>query len=487
MTMMTVSPGKAQEDTESGRADPLHDARRAVTIVANRLPVREDGQGGWSISPGGLVSALTPIVRDGEGTWLGWSGVIGGEGGALSVDGLNLIDVPMSEEDHEQYYCRFSNQVLWPLFHDGVRQPPFSEEAWEGYKRVNQRFAQATCDITPRGGCVWIHDYHLLMMPRYLRRLRPDIKIGLFLHIPIPPAELFAMIPWREQLTGSLLKADLIGTQTPIDAAHMRSILSESPRYHEQGGAREHSVEIDAFPISIDSEKFIKAARSAEGSGRVSRLRQNLANNRCIYLGVDRLDYTKGIDLRLQAFEQALEQGDLDPYRVCFVQVAVPSRETVTDYQEISEKVDMLVGRINGRFGGINGPVVHYIKESLGFDYLVDLYRAADVMVVTPLRDGMNLVAKEYVATRYDESGELILSEFAGTAHEFTEATIVNPHDQRGLADALSRAFTQRGSQENRGVMRTLHDRVREFEVHRWANRFIGTLQNTADGFAVPR
>ncbi len=482
MSTMTVSHAPVkQEEPRGGSAEALDDFRNTITVVANRLPVHEGEDGRYRISPGGLVSALTPIVREASGNWLGWSGKIGAEGGPLHIDDLNLIDIPMSEQDYEEYYCQFSNQVLWPLFHDGVRQPPFSETGWEGYKRVNERFARATAEIVPEKGCVWIQDYHLLLMPGMLRQLRPDLQIGLFLHIPLPPAELFATIPWREQLVGSMLQADLIGTQTPIDATHLRAILTEQSHYHDEGeSSAEPGVEIDAFPISIESSKFDKAARAAEVSGRVEELGRRLANGRCIYLGVDRLDYTKGIDLRLLAFEQALEQGDLDPAKVCFVQVAVPSRETVTDYKEIGEKVDMLVGRINGRFGGINGPVVHYIKESLDFEYLIDLYRAADVMVVTPVRDGMNLVAKEFVATRYDATGELILSEFAGTAHEFTRATIVNPHDQRGLAEALSSAYTRRGSQDNRLAMRAMHEQVMEFQVRRWARSFIQRLQAAA-------
>jgi len=451
-------------------------ADTSIIVVANRLPVREE-EGRWCLSPGGLVSALTPIVRNSSGIWLGWSGKINEEGGRVHVDELNLIDIPMSERDYDEYYCEFSNQVLWPLFHDRIRQPPFSERGWEGYLRVNKRFAQATAEIAPEKGCVWLQDYHLLLVPGLLKQMRPDLQIGLFLHIPIPPNELFATIPWRDQLTGSLLKADLIGTQTPIDAMHMRAILCEHKHFHDDEIQRPLSVEIDAFPISIDSTKFLKAAKESEATGRVSFLRQELANNRRIYLGVDRLDYTKGIDLRLLAFEQALEQGYLDPAQVCFVQVAVPSRGGVSDYQEISEKVDMLVGRINGRFGGIRGPVVHYIKESIDFAGLVDLYRSADVMVVTPVRDGMNLVAKEYIATRYDATGELILSEFAGAAHELTQATIVNPHDQRALTKAMAEAYDRQGSGSHAHAMQTLHDQVLEFDVNRWAKEFTRRLE----------
>ncbi|GAB4515979.1 MAG: trehalose-6-phosphate synthase [Phycisphaerales bacterium] len=455
-----------------------------VTIVANRLPVRIDEDGSHAISPGGLVSALMPVVRDGGGTWIGWLGTPGDpdvDPDGFVVDGLALRPVPLSEQDIELYYQRFANETLWPLFHDGVRTPDFDADAWEHYVKVNERFARIAAEETERDGVVWVHDYHLLMVPELLKKMRPDIRVGVFLHIPIPPGELFATLPWRQEILLSLASADLVGTQTRVDAENLsRTLLRPSLAGAVDPAIAMHKPKVMAFPISIDSLKYRDAAVETVESGEADELKESFGSGRTLFLGVDRLDYTKGIDKRLEAFEYALEHGMLDPARCAFVQVAVPSRDILPEYQDINDRVDALVGRINGRFGGVAHTVVYYIKRALPFTRLIPLYRAADVMVVTPVRDGMNLVAKEYLATRFDGTGELILSEFAGAARQLSGATLINPYDVTALADALVDAYTRSRETGGHPATSDMHHHVMEHDVHEWAASFLDVLQGDA-------
>lgn len=455
----------------------------AVTLVANRLPVRRGEDGEWAVSPGGLVSALVPVVRRGGSRWIGWSGNADEDPGSFEVGGLRLTGVPLSQREIDLYYGRFSNETLWPLFHDGVRAPTYCEEAWKAYVEVNDRFARLAAEATPRGGTVWMQDYHLLMAPALLRRRRPDVRIGLFLHIPVPPGELLATMPWREEILASLGASDLVGTQTEIDAEHLRRALERPGMV--AGQSSRVRTEVRSFPISIDSAKFLEGARLADETGRTAEVREKLGIERTIFVGVDRLDYTKGIDRRLEAYERALEEGRIDAKRCRMVQVAVPSREEVSHYEENADRVDALVGRINGRFGGIAEAPVHYLKGSIPQDELIPLYRAADVMLVTPVRDGMNLVAKEYVATRYDGTGELVLSEFAGCAQEFRGATLVNPYDTGQLAAAIGSAYARRAAGRRSRAMAEMHDHVISHDVHRWAATFLEALSGAADRHAA--
>jgi trehalose-6-phosphate synthase len=426
-------------------------------------------------------------MRSNDGVWIGWDGRIDGEGDragtAMDHDGLRLVRMSLSRKEHNGYYRAVANEMIWPLFHDGVRHPSYDADPWESYRRVNCRFADAAAAHTPEGGLVWVHDYHLLLVPGMLRAERPDVRIGLFIHIPVPPRELFATLPWRDEITRSLCSADLIGTQTADDATHMRDCLSCPDPTGQRAAPTVHSPTVDAFPISIDARRFHSAARQAEADGSARAMRERMAGKRTtLLLGVDRLDYTKGIDKRLEAFELVLRRGEIDPEAVRFVQVAVPSREAVADYKDISERVDGLVGRINGVYGGLDGPVVHYVKSGLAEGDLVPLYRAADVMVVTPMRDGMNLVAKEYVASRYDHTGELILSEFAGAVHELGDATIVNPHDVEATADALAGACRRHALGDASGLpaMKRMHAQVMEHDVHEWSAAFLDRLKADA-------
>ncbi len=478
-----IPPAANGSPAPATNRSPEAAAERPLTIVANRLPVHLDDDGRWQLSPGGLVTAMTPVLRRFGGTWLGWSGRPDSEGGPIEVDGLHLHDVPLSASEVERYYVDTANGILWPLFHDAVRSPEYDADAWEIYRTVNRRFAEQAAAVTPEGGTVWIHDYHLLLMPGFLRALRPEVAIGLFLHIPVPPGELFATLPWRDEIVDSLMSASLVGTQTAIDAANLRAAIARPGPSERRDAERLRDVAIEAFPISIESRRFRDAALEAESSGRVAGLRERFGEDRTILLGVDRLDYTKGIDRRLEAFESALASGRIDPDRVCFIQVCVPSRDSATHYPEINARVDRLAGRINGRFSTLGRPVLEYTRRPVGMEDLIPLYRLADVMVVTPFRDGMNLVAKEYVACRAFGKGELILSEFAGAAHELREATIVNPHDIDAVTDALVAAWERHQAGETAPGMAAMHRHVMDHDVDRWARSFVDRLAtNTAGG-----
>ncbi|MDQ4119296.1 MAG: trehalose-6-phosphate synthase [Actinomycetota bacterium] len=455
-----------------------------LVVVANRLPVDleqlPDGSTRWKRSPGGLVTALEPMLRAREGAWVGWPGVPDTEVEPFVDDGLTLHPVRLSAEEIADYYEGFSNATLWPLYHDVVATPAFHRHWWRAYTRVNQRFAEEVADVAARGGTVWVQDYQLQLVPGMLRELRPDLKIGFFLHIPFPPVELFRQLPWRTRIMEGLLGADVIGFHTDGGVRNFQWLATElagasedsDPEVVHVGGRR---VRLGAFPISIDSSKLDALARADKTVERAAELRRELGNPRRIVLGVDRLDYTKGIDVRLRAFHELLEEGRITIDDAVMIQLATPSRERVEHYREMRDDIELSVGRTNGEYARVGHPAVHYLHQSLPRDELAAFYLAADVMLVTPLRDGMNLVAKEYVACRFDEDGALVLSEFAGAAIELTSALLVNPHDTDGVKEALYAALTM--NDEERGKrMRSLRAQVMHHDVDRWARSFLEAL-----------
>jgi len=455
--------------------------RSQIVILANRLPIhqaRQAGQMAWETSPGGLVTALTPILREHPSTWIGWIGAAGEAPEPFVHNGTQQVAIPLSREEVRAYYVGFANRTIWPLYHDAVRPPEFQRPWWHAYAAINRRFAEAAAESAAEKGIVWVHDYHLQLVPAMLRRLRPDLRIGFFLHIPFPPPELFAQIPWRRQILEGLLGADVIGFQTRRGAANFAQLVR---RFTDATGTREalvhegRNIRAASFPISIDVRQVEEIARSPEAEERQRTHRERLGHERLILLGVDRLDYTKGIDIRLHAFQELLRSGRLSADRAVLVQVAVPSRERVAEYREQRARVAQLVGEINGEFGDVGRFPVHYLHRGLPPDELIGLYRAADVMLVTPLRDGMNLVAKEYVASRIDERGALVLSEFTGAAHELTSAVLVNPHDIDDVESAIERAYHMPlGEQARR--MRALRRAVQRNDVFHWAQTFFDSL-----------
>jgi trehalose 6-phosphate synthase len=451
-------------------------------VVANRLPVDRvagpNGTASWRRSPGGLVSAIAPVMRNRKGVWLGWAGVTDQKLDPFTEDGMDLVPIPQSANEVALFYEGFSNATLWPLYHDVIAAPVYKRTYWDAYVRVNQRFAEAAAEAAAPGALVWVQDYQLQLVPAMLRALRPDLRIGFFLHIPFPPLELFQQLPWRRQIIEGLLGADLVGFQQPGAAANFLRLARRHHGVRVQGSFAEvagRTVRAHAFPISVDVNELADLVSRPKVWRRAGELRNDLGAPK-IMLGVDRLDYTKGISQRLQAFGELLRDGDLKPGEAVFVQIATPSRERVEQYRLLRDEIEQQVGRINGEYASIGSPVIHYMHSSYDRDELTALYLAADVMVVTPLRDGMNLVAKEYVATRQDLHGALVLSEFAGAADELKQAYLVNPYDIDGLKLALLAALRADPAQQARR-MRAMRRQVTTHDVDRWALEFLAALE----------
>ncbi|MEE8143369.1 MAG: trehalose-6-phosphate synthase [Planctomycetota bacterium] len=447
-----------------------------LVVVANRLPVNRVRRGAaaeWETSPGGLVSALRAVLLKQGVTWVGWTGIEGRSPKPFQHDGILHHPVPLSNAEVEGYYRNFSNRTLWPLYHDAVRPPEYHRHWWRPYVEVNRRFADAVARVLPRGGTAWVHDYHLQLVPEMLRKLRPDAEISFFLHIPFPPIELFAQIPWRHEILKGLLGADLVGFQTRLGAqnfARLARRFAGAQGTDQQLTSDNHDCFVQNIPISIDTERFQELARTPEVQDHAEELQHRFGADRRILLGVDRLDYTKGIDIRLRAFESLLQSQPKMAEKTVFIQVVVPSRKWVPEYQEIRMRIEQLVGQINGSFGEPGRVPVHYMFRNLLPKELVSYYIAADVMVVTPLRDGMNLVAKEYVACRLNNTGVLILSEFTGAARELKQSLQVNPHDIDGLASTFQHALTLAPAECSRR-MSSLRRVIMNNDVFQWADR----------------
>jgi len=465
-------------------------------LVANRLPIDmellPDGSTTWKRSPGGLVTALEPLLRKQRGAWIGWPGIVDGPTEPFIEEGLQLYPVRLSADDVAEYYEGFSNATLWPLYHDVIVKPVYHREWWDRYVEVNQRFALACSRAAAEGATVWVQDYQLQLVPKMLRTLRPDLTIGFFLHIPFPPVELFMQIPWRAEIIDGLLGADLVGfhlaggaenflflSRQLAGAQASRAAVGVRSRFGEvRHGSR--TTKVGAFPISIDSAELDRHARSRDIRRRAKQIRAELGNPRRIMLGVDRLDYTKGIDVRLRAFSELLAEGRVKGEDTVFIQLATPSRERVEGYRILRNEVEQQVGHINGEYGEVGHPVVHYLHRPVPRDELIAYFVAADVMLVTPLRDGMNLVAKEYVACRSDLGGALVLSEFTGAAAELRQAYLTNPHDLEGVKDVIETALNQTG-EEGRRRMRSMRRQVLAHDLDRWARAFLDALADTRD------
>jgi trehalose 6-phosphate synthase len=465
-----------------------------LVIVANRLPVDRvelpDGSAGWRRSPGGLVSALDPVMRSNDGVWIGWPG--GTEQGLepFEDDGLKLVPVSLTAQEVEEFYEGLSNATLWPIYHDVIAKPEFHREWWDSYVTVNRRFAEKAVQVAEEGATVWVHDYQLQLVPAMLREMRPDLRIGFYLHIPFPPAELFAQLPWRRQILEGLLGADLVGFQMAGGAANFVRLV------RQRVGHKTHrdliylpdgrTVRAAAFPISIDTAGFEALAREESVEERAKEIRTAVGDPRKVFLGIDRLDYTKGIHARLRAFAELIEDGHIDVDDAVFVQVATPSRERVEQYRILRDEIDRLVGHVNGDLGRIGRPAIHYLHSSYPREEMAALYRAADIMVVTPYRDGMNLVAKEYVACRYDDDGALVLSEFAGAADELRQAWLVNPYDINGMKAALLDAYHAPHKDVSRR-MKAMRKTVRRRDVAAWASTFLDGLSDVSPHTKSPR
>lgn len=458
-------------------------------VVANRLPVdriadaEADDEGAWRRSPGGLVTALEPVMRKAEGAWVGWAGQPDLALEPFEFEGSHLVPVTLTADDVENYYEGFSNDTIWPLYHDVIAAPRYKRQWWDAYVKVNQRFADAAAAVAAESATVWVQDYQLQLVPRMLREARPDLTIGYFHHIPFPAYGLYSQLPWRRQVLEGLLGADVIGFQRVADAGNFARAVRRQLRYETKasgisvpdgtGGSR--TALAKAFPISIDADSYIELAHRPDIRARAAEIRESLGNPKKILLGVDRLDYTKGIRHRLKAFGELLEDGHVSVDDVTLVQVASPSRERVEAYVQLRDEIELTVGRINGDYDTMGHTAIRYLHQAYPREEMVALFLAADVMLVTALRDGMNLVAKEYVASRVDNRGVLLLSEFAGAADELGSAILINPHDIDGLKDAIMRAVEMPAAEQGRR-MRALRRRVREHDVEDWSKDFLDAL-----------
>ena len=481
-------------------------------VVANRLPVdrvQSGDQVEWKPSPGGLVTALKPVLQSREGAWVGWPGCIDevnvSEMPSVKEAGVRMLPVNLDAGDHELFYEGFSNATLWPLYHDLIVSPNFNKAFWERYREVNQRFAEAVADEAAEGATVWVQDYQLHLVPGELRSKRPDLCIGFFLHIPFPAPELFRQLPWRREILRGTLGADVVGFHTADGAINFLDTLQAlgedvsylhaedehtfvrgarlpqpgdivgTVRVEDHDGAT-REVKVGVFPISIDAAHVNTTAMSPEVMARTEKLRTQLGNPKLLLAGVDRMDYTKGITHRLETLEDLLDSGELKAQDVVMVQVATPSRERLEDYQRVREEVERIVSRINGNHGSLGRPVVHYTHAGLPFEDITALYSAADILLVTALKDGMNLVAKEYVACHSDGSGALVLSEFTGAATQLTQAYLCNPHDPESTAAAVLHAVND-DPNSRRQRMLNMWEQVRTHDVNRWAESFLRQLQ----------
>ena len=453
--------------------------KRPLVIAANRLPVALNSDGEWETSPGGLVRALLPIVQGSQGAWVGWTGQADSSADIIHADGVEMHPLPISGEEMERYYEGFANDTLWPLYHDAIKESNFDGDDWNAYVAVNERFAVRLANIAPQNALIWIHDYHLQLVPAMLRAQRSDVRIGWFNHIPFPPLELFQRLPWRTEIIKGLLGADVLGFQRErgarnfIAAAHQLVDATEVDDNLVNFDGR--NVLVSNFPISIDVDDFELLASGRATRQRTAQIRTRLGDPEVILLGVDRLDYTKGIGARLRAFGRLLDSGRLDPERHVLVQIATPTRQGVELYQEERREIEQIVGEINGMHARLGFPVIHYLHQMLPLGELIPLYRAGDVMLVTPFRDGMNLVAKEYVAAHVDGDGVLVLSEFTGAADELEDALLVNPHDEHAFEDVIVRAVEMH-RHERRPRMEAMRKAIESANVGMWARSFMDAL-----------
>jgi trehalose 6-phosphate synthase/phosphatase len=451
-----------------------------LVVLSNRLPFRvRKGRHGAEVerSSGGLVAALGPAMARHGGTWVGWPGGALDVGGRLPTpDGYELAPIALSAQEVRLYYHGLSNRTLWPLLHSFPTRMELDRTEWLAYEAVNERFAARAAELVEKDTLVWIHDYQLMRAASPLRRARPDARIAFFLHVPFPPHDTFRILPWDREILRGLLACDLVGFHSPGYAANFMDCAERTLglRVDRERGVVEHgerTVAVGAFPLGIDYvEVEVRAAAADPLAG---------AGAERLVLGVDRLDYTKGIPERIRAFVRFLELHPEHAGRVVLIQIAEPSRGEVPEYQRLKREVDELVGAVNGRFGTASWTPIRYVNRSVGPDELASLYREAEVALVTPLRDGMNLVAKEYVASQVGEPGVLILSKLAGAAETMREALQVNPYNVDAVAACLHEALLM-DAVERSARMRALRFRERQNDVHAWLRDFLRAASSPA-------
>jgi trehalose 6-phosphate synthase/phosphatase len=484
--MQTRTITRPRSASTMTRKRPATAATSGVLVVSNRLPVTlsRSGRGLEARpSPGGLVTALEPVLRRRGGTWIGWPGTELRRNERLPhVDLPYRIDpVGLSDTEVTRYYYGFSNRALWPLLHSMMERARFDPREWDTYELVNARFAERAAAAAAGADFVWVHDYHLLRTPRHLRRLLPDGRIAFFLHTPFPPYDVFRILPWAREILRGLLGCDLVGFHVrdyALNFIHcverMLAARVDCEKLLIEEGDR--TIRVGAFPLGIDFERFEELAKAAPETARTRER---------VVLGVDRLDYTKGIPNRIRAFDRLLELHPEYREQITLVQIAVPTRSQVSEYRALKREIDELVGQVNGRFGTAAWAPIRYLYRGFPHERLAALYRDAEVALVTPLRDGMNLVAKEFVACQVEQPGVLVLSHLAGTAETMHEAIRVNPYDVEETANALDRALTM-GEPERLSRLAALRKRERRDNVYAWVEKFVAAALGTAVGLRPP-
>lgn len=454
-----------------------------IIIVSNRLPVTVNKRKGELIfypSAGGLATGLNSLDEKWDKIWVGWPGEEIKEAKQQqsikeSLEKDQLFPVFLSGEEIELFYEGFSNKAIWPHFHYFTQYTTYDDSYWQAYCKVNEKFAAVLQDIIQEGDLIWVHDYHLMLLPALIRKDFPKASIGFFLHIPFPSYEVFRILPWRKELLLGVLGADQIGFHT---FGYMRHFLSAVYRIggfeHEFGKLqiKDRTINVDVFPMGIDYDKYANPVLDIYEDHGAFEIRR-LAKGKKLVISIDRLDYTKGIPQRILAFEEFISKHPEYHDKVSFVLIVVPSRANVDQYQELKQQVDTLVGAVNGRFGTFNWEPIKYFYRALSREELMSLYREGDIAMITPLRDGMNLVAKEYVASKdQSKKGVLILSEMAGASNELTEALIVNPQDLRDLVRMLEVAMTM-NEKEQRWRLERMQEKLRIYTLKHWATTFV--------------
>ena len=459
-------------------------------IVSNRLPVSIEKKGGklsYATSVGGLATGLGSIYKQGDNIWIGWPGLYLHEDSekeevAAALKKENMAPVYLTKDDIEKFYEGFCNSTLWPLFHYFPKYVGFDEEHWQSYRYVNNLFCEAVIQYAEKDDIIWIHDYQLLLLPSMIREKLPEASIGFFQHIPFPSYEIFRILPWRQELLEGMLGSDLLGFHTYDDVRHFLSSVSRITGIdNKMGEMRVGSriCNVDSFPMGIDYQKFENAALSPDTIKEIKKYRDKLGNQKLI-ISIDRLDYSKGIPERLNALYEFLSRYPEYKEKISLIFVMVPSRDKVPLYKQLKMEIDELVGRINGKFGTMSWTPVYYFYRGFPFQSLSAFYTMSDVALVTPLRDGMNLVCKEYIASKKDQTGVLILSEMAGAAKEMSEAIIVNPHDVNQIVDALHQALTMPKEEQQRRNYE-LQNILRRYDIHHWVHVFMQELEEIKD------
>ena len=470
----------------------MHADQHNIIIVSNRLPVtivRTGKKSELFPGSGGLVTALAPVLRDRGGIWIGWDGVTRGhfhkklflkESRRI---GYRLVPVSLTDQQVELYYEGFSNTTLWPLFHDFLDRCQFQPETWEMYCKVNQKFSQVALEQSSVQDLIWVQDYHLLLVGKYLTQQKHRGRTAFFLHIPFPPWDLFMRLPWRTELIEGLLHYDLVGFQTERDRWNFircvrrlfSSAIVSGPQRMQLIEHNGRVTRVGAFPISIDFDGFNQRALTKEVADEAWYIHERLPKRKLV-LGIDRLDYTKGILERLEAFGLLFKKYPDLRGKINFIQVVVPSRTNVQEYQEMKRTIDETVGRINGQFTYHDWVPIFYIYRSLSRRELIAYYRTCEIALITPLKDGMNLIAKEYCASSVETDGVLILSEFAGAAQQLGKASLlVNPFNLEEVADRIHQAYYME-EKERRRRMTKLRAEVRRNNIFRWIEQYLSAV-----------